>query len=813
VGGSNSSAAPGFTGLQLTCNGIIRFAVKQMSRKYAIIACCFAAVIGIGYCLCLRVFNTTRYIRLQLSETAKGSFILDTYHALHRRIYGLLHGANNADTIEENKVTYSIFDASLSLKQLDEENERSALPEYMLIPGLNESFKGETYPSSIDFGTWHRSHGDNYSSKYSVLDQINKHNVQDLGLAWIYHFGEEGREKTVETNPIFADGKVFSTSSAGSLVAIDAVTGVEKWRTKLIHNPARRGLLWWAGNSQHAPELFVPSDSGVYAVNPDNGTIIESFGDSGRVGGASLVAPVVDEDRLIIATTAPSVEAYNVGSGILLWKTELLKSGASITQHIELPSQEYRLEGGVPWAGISLDENRERVYVSTGNARPTMYGVTRPGPNQFSSSILSINTLTGKIEWSFQEVAHDLWDLDVPSPPNLLTISRAGRPIDVVAAVTKLGNTLLLERDTGKPVFDYRLRRAPVSEVPGEMTWPYQPDLEIPEPFTKKTFEPSDVTDLSTAQTTAVTKKLRNARFGFFAPPAINSKVAVYGVHGGAEWPGAAVDQETGILYVPSNQFPWIFRLHYTDSLANPIRSIDEVGDRLYQSKCASCHGVNREGYYELEFSGDRAYPSLIGISASENVESPELFWESHVGVVEPGSIAAVEIKAIGEYLRHADHISDDRRSLKITFAWSLLRDNEGYPGSKPPWGLITAIDLNSGKEVWQVPFGEYPELTKRGIPITGQTNFGGVMVTKGGLVFGTGTVDEKVRAYDSATGDQLWDYDLPAAGSAPPSTYEIAGTQYIVVVATGGWYAGFKGRSDTIVAFKLKGPASKKSN
>ena len=169
------------------------------------------------------------------------------------------------------------------------------------------------------------------------------------------------------------------------------------------------------------------------------------------------------------------------------------------------------------------------------------------------------------------------------------------------------------------------------------------------------------------------------------------------------------------------------------------------------------------------------------------------------------GSITGEDIKSIGNYLRAADHFSDDRRSLNVTPAWSLLLDNEGYPGSKPPWGSITAIDLNSGKKVWQVPFGEYPELTKRGIPITGQKNFGGVMVTKGGLVFATGTIDKKIRAYDSATGEQLWDYDLPAAGSAPPSTYEIGGTQYIVVVATGGWYAEFKGHSDTIIAFKLR--------
>jgi quinoprotein glucose dehydrogenase len=375
----------------------------------------------------------------------------------------------------------------------------------------------------------------------------------------------------------------------------------------------------------------------------------------------------------------------------------------------------------------------------------------------------------------------------------------------VVAVATKIGSTLLLERDSGKPVFDYRFRRAPVSEVPGEKTWPYQPDAQTPEPFAKKTFDPSDITDLSASQTEFVARKLRNAKFGFFAPPSINAKVAMFDLHGGAEWPGAAADQENGILYVPSNQLPWLLRLHYNETVPNPVRSSDKEGDAQYQNKCASCHGVNREGYYEKEFTGDRAYPSLIGISATRDVSSLDLFRADHIGIEKLGSITKDELNIIGDYLRAADHISDDRRSLNVTFEWGLLLDNEGYPGSKPPWGLITAIDLNSGKKIWQISFGEYSELTNRGIKVTGQENFGGVIVTKGGLVFATGTIDQKVRAYDSAT---RWDYNLPAAGSAPPSTYEIGGVQYVVVVASGGWYAGYKDHSDTIIAFKLNEPA-----
>jgi quinoprotein glucose dehydrogenase len=774
-----------------------------MSRKYVAIVCSAAVFIVASYFLYHLFRENKEYLKLQLSES-RGSFLLDMYRSLKGKKKSIIPAVSS--TIATNQIPYSIFDRNLSLKE--NANERSALPEFKVIPGLSDDFKGKTYPSSFAFDTWHRGHGDNSSSKYSRLDQINRQNVQNLSVAWIYHAGGEW-DSTVETNPVIAGGKVFTTTPDGYLVALDAVSGVEKWRNKFIHNvPARRGLLWWPGNAKYGPRLFVPSFDGVYAVNPDDGRIIQDFGITGRVGQPSVVPPVVDKDRLIVATSAPSVEAFNVESGALLWKTELLKSSTSTAK--QLPFGKYRISGAVPWGGISLDENRHRVYVTTGNPRPNLYGVSRPGRNEYSCSVLSINTLTGKIEWSFQEVAHDLWDLDIPSPPNLLTIKKAGRPIDVVATVTKIGNVLLLERDTGKPVFDFRFRRAPVSEVPGETTWPYQPDVETPKPYAKKTFEPSDITNLSAAQTESVAKKIKNAKFGFFPPPVINGKVAIFNVHGGAEWPGAAADPETGILYIPSNQIPWLLHLYYSDSAPNPIRSSDKKGDELYQKKCGSCHGVDREGNYEREFTGDRVEPSLVGISASRDVGSIKLFWENHDGLVEHGSITDEEIKAVAAYLRAADHISDDRRSLTVTHAWQLLLDNKGYPGSKPPWGLITAVDLNSGKYVWQIPFGEYPELTKRGIPVTGQHNFGGVMVTKGGLVFATGTIDKKIRAYDSATGKQLWDYDLPATGSAPPSTYEIGNTQYIVVVATGGWYAGFKGHSDTVIAFKLKEPSAK---
>ena len=279
----------------------------------------------------------------------------------------------------------------------------------------------------------------------------------------------------------------------------------------------------------------------------------------------------------------------------------------------------------------------------------------------------------------------------------------------------------------------------------------------------------------------------------------------MFGLHGGAEWPGAAVDPASGILYVPANQFPWVIHLIYRDPLPNPVRSTDQAGDRLYQDRCGACHGAEREGFYGSEFTGDNVYPSLVGITASLGPQTMGQFQEKHAAIGHIKVLNENDLDAINKYLSLADHISDDRRSLQVASNWQFLLDDQGHPGSKPPWGTISAINLNTGKKLWQIPFGEYPDLKENGIPVTGQPNYGGLIATKGGLIFATGTIDKKVRAYNAATGAQLWEYEMPAAGSAPPTTFEVNGVQYLVVVASGGIYAGFKDHSDAIMAFKLR--------
>jgi quinoprotein glucose dehydrogenase len=377
----------------------------------------------------------------------------------------------------------------------------------------------------------------------------------------------------------------------------------------------------------------------------------------------------------------------------------------------------------------------------------------------------------------------------------------------VVAAVTKLGNVLLLDRDSGKPVFDQRLRRAPTSTLPGELTAPYQPDLQQPAPFTKQEFGAVDVTDMSASARQYVEHKLRDARQGWFQPPVLGGTVALFGMQGGAEWPGAAVDPRSATLYLPSNQIPWLIRANLQDVKSSVEAAARVPGNDLYQSRCASCHKSERQGRWEGEREGDTYYPSLTGITflrTRAQLESVSEFERAHRGSGLARQPGAAELQQLHAYFAALDAVTDKNRSFIVDAYWQLLLDDQGNPGSKPPWGHLTAIDLNTGRQRWQVPFGAYEHLLRDGKPVQGQRNTGGVIATASGLLFATGTVDDKIRAYAADSGVELWAHALPAAGSTPPMTYLHQGVQYLVVVATGGAHVGFSGRSDQIIAFKL---------
>jgi quinoprotein glucose dehydrogenase len=455
---------------------------------------------------------------------------------------------------------------------------------------------------------------------------------------------------------------------------------------------------------------------------------------------------------------------------------------------------------------LSLDEQSGLVFAAIGAPRPDFIGVGRKGDNLFSNCLVALDALTGERKWHFQNVRHDLWDLDNPAPPNLLVVERDGRKVAAVACVTKTGTTLLLDRTTGAPIFPFRLRRAPASSLPGEVTAEYQPDPELPEPFSRPDFRMSDVTDISPEATAFVRAQVDRANHGWFVPFIEGKPTLFRSSRGGAQWTGAAVDPERGLLYVNSNHLLSSITVIRNDELERDPLHPPSAGEKAYQQWCMSCHGPTRRGVGMA--------PSLLGLRHRlTDAETIALITSGRGAMPPMPMIPAQEVPALIDFLmrrnqpptvkpspassiasRHSDHIAA---------GYLFLRDAEGYPGVKPPWGTLTCLDLNTGKIRWQVPLGHYEELLRRGIPPTGTENFGGPTLTAGGLVFCAGTPDNLIRAFDAADGRELWSAPLPWGGYAPPAVYAVNGRQFIVIAATGGGKLGGE-TGDAYVAFAL---------
>ena len=672
---------------------------------------------------------------------------------------------------------------------IDDEKLRESLPLTKVINKIPiEKIKKSMVTEDINESTWYRSNSNNFSNKYSSLNQINRENVKNLQLAWKYQTNENPQMKlAVQTNPIIVKNRIFIPSVDHHLLSLDAKTGKEIWKIKLPHIIARRGLVWDRNDNLSESKLFVPTIKGVYAVSPQNGEIFKNYGNNGQIGNQlSLISPIVTKNLVIIALIKPSVEAYDLKTGKLVWATSLIKK-----------VKKGLLTGSVPWGGMSYDKDRNMIYLVTGNPRPDVVGISRPGPNKHSNSLIAINSENGSIEWSFQEVAHDLWDYDIASPPILSTITKNKKKVDVVIAVTKIGNTIMLDRDSGKPIYDLEYKRAPVSNIPGEQTEPYQPNIKLPEPFLKSFFEEEDVTNISTSQKENILKKIRNSKHGFFEPPNLGGKITLYGVGGGVHWTGASYNPFNSTIFVPSIQIPYQIFVNYVDlkSMDRNLSIID--GNSEYQSYCASCHGIKREGKFNE--NGDFFSPALVGITYLRDyseLNSLNYFKNFHQGIISNIAITNMReenLKKINNYFLIIDNLINDEKNYSIKGFWRELKDNKNCPGSKPPWQFFSAINLESGKIIWshEDSYKQYinSDGTCKKLPLLGFT-----MTTAGKIVFGV--FGKKIKALDITNGDLLWSLDIENIVTAPPSTFQIDNEQYLLFVSSE--------KNDNLLAFKL---------
>jgi quinoprotein glucose dehydrogenase len=456
------------------------------------------------------------------------------------------------------------------------------------------------------------------------------------------------------------------------------------------------------------------------------------------------------------------------------------------------------------WAGMTVDVKRGIVYVPTGSAVYDFYGGDRLGNDLFADSLIALDAETGKRIWHFQGVHHDLWDRDFPAPPALVTVTHAGQRVDAVAQTTKSGLLYVFDRTTGKSLFPIQELPFPKSNVPGEVTSPTQPFPTLPAPYTQQSTTVDTLTNRTPEAHAWAVKQFTNMiGGGQFVPPSVDKlTVDMPGFAGGGEWGGVAVDPSTGVLYVNANDTAWLIGL----TVPPPAGSL---GEKVYQSQCSGCHGINRAG-------SPPAIPALEGIEGILTDQEIAGIIRQGRGRMPPfNSLTDEQVQAVVRYLTRAP--GEEERPRRVAagedgkddmpfkgMGFRRFTDPEGYPATAPPWGTLSAIDLNTGQYLWKIPFGTYPELVAKGMADTGSDNYGGPVVTAGGLLFiGASVFDEKFHAYDKTTGKVLWETDLPFAGLATPSTYMVDGKQY-VVIAAGGGQSRKKPSGGVYVAFAL---------
>jgi len=702
---------------------------------------------------------------------------------------------------------------------LEDPRARAALPEFEVIPAARPD---ELTPAeAVDpepFGRWTRSQGDQGARRYSALRQITRENVRQLEVAWTYH-AKDGATN-IQCTPIVVDGVLYAPTPGRALVAIDAASGAERWRFQveaprkvgLENLVARRGLVYWPGDRSNPPRIIFGADYWIYAVDPRTGRPVPGFGENGRtaIPTAATAGGAICGNVLLTCGLYGDAYGYDVRTGRMLWHFHTIPRGSEFGAETWKGPQ----WGADPWCGVSVDEKRGIAYIAVGNPSPDQVGTGRLGDNLFADCLLALDVASGRRLWHFQSVRHDIWDLDTVGVPNLVTITRDGRQVDAVTVGTKGGILLLLDRVSGKPIFPFRLRRAPVSRLPGERTAPYQPDPELPEQISRMEFDPADITARTPEAHAFVLKQVQKADYGFYMPHRVGVPTLFIGSRGGAEWSGAAVDVPTGRLYVTSNRWVSKITVIRNDERERDPRYPPSAGETIFAQTCAGCHGADRGGV--------GVAPSLISLKTRlTDAEVLALLATGRGGMPANNVLTAAQKSDLLDFLfrrRQPPSRPPSRQGPEggvapqdyVFDGYRFLEDNEGYPGIKPPWGLLNCYDLNTGKVLWRVPLGELEALTRQGVPLTGSQNLGGATVTAGGLVFCAGTQDEKIRAFDADTGAELWSAKLPFAGTAAPAVYETGGREYVVITATGGGRVGGpSGQGDAYVAFALKTPES----
>ena len=444
-------------------------------------------------------------------------------------------------------------------KNLAPENtdERMKFPKQKIIERKKEGFSLPKFKvnSYLSKSNWLRSHGNDFSTRFSSLKNINTENVSKLKLAWKYSSDQSvvsGKE--YQANVVVEDGIIFSPTPENKIVAINGTNGNEVWSFQVKDGiAAKRGMLLWRGkNDKNSRIFFTNNRKKLYALNSKTGERINTFGKNGEIKvGLTPIPPVIYKDNLIIVTTKSVIKSYNVYTGKINWKYALNKTKNSIIFE--------NFEKGSPWGGFSIDKERGIIFFATGNPSPDHIGIDRPGDNLYANSLVAFDIKNKKVLWHFQEIPHDIWNMDLAATPILTMLNKNGTIFDVVIVVSKLGNTFVLDRETGESIYEIKMERAPTSTVPGERTAIYQKNVQIPEPVCRNKFKKEYLTNLDNENLPNLLNRVEAASTGFPNPYKIGKESIE--ISSCVRWAGASIDTIKNIMYISTDQQVYMNRI------------------------------------------------------------------------------------------------------------------------------------------------------------------------------------------------------------------------------------------------------------
>ncbi|HVF40510.1 MAG TPA: pyrroloquinoline quinone-dependent dehydrogenase, partial [Gemmatimonadaceae bacterium] len=608
--------------------------------------------------------------------------------------------------------------------------------------------------------------------RFSPATQINRDNVKSLVPAWTYRTGEidakTRRPAKLEATPLMVDGLLYLSTPLGKVVALDPLTGVERWKFQADVDAttgwgdfANRGVSTWldasaARNSHCRRRIYANTiDGRIFALDSRTGRRCTTFGSNGVINLRTnlrnapyekaeyqLTSPPAVVRGMIVTgssiadnnrTNAASgeVRAFDARTGALKWSWDPVPRDSTDPAWSSWRGAMGHTTGAAnAWSVIAADSSRNLVFVPTGSPSVDYFGGERSGDNRYANSLVALRATTGKVVWHFQVVHHDLWDYDVASPPLLTTVTKDGKRIDVVLQATKTGQLFVLHRDTGKPVYPVEERSVPKSTIVGERASPTQPFNTVIPPLSPQRFTLDSIwgaTPEDRESCRAQISPMHNE--GVFTPPSLKGTLVIPSNVGGAHWGGLTFDRTRNIAVVPVNRFASMVQLI-------PVDQLDTAEARTNASRLGD------------EYTRMHGTPYVM------------------------------------------------RRRILVS------RD---LPCSPPPWGALVAINLSTGARTWEAPLGDPSTLDPRLKPLSatplGLPNLGGPIATAGGVVFIGATMDHFLRAFDIESGRELWRGPLPAGARATPMTYMMNGRQFVVIAVGGNedW-----GKGDYIVAFSL---------